>query len=145
MKCFSTDEFGRIFVLRLDQREFVLEKIKELIEKEKIVNGVVVSGIGTIDMCTLHMVMYTSYPPIEHFETWKDQPLELSSIDGIIADGKPHLHCVVSDHQKAYSGHLEEGCRVLYLCEIVIAELKSLNLERLPNQHGIMGLEAKRN
>jgi len=143
MNYFTADGIGRIFILRLDQGDFVLEKINELIKKEDIKNGVVLSGIGTLDNCTLHMVTSIGYPPVEHFETWDKKPLELSSIEGFIANGKPHLHCVVSDHEKAYSGHLEEGCRVLYLCEIVVAEVNSVNLERRPNSFGITQLEEK--
>lgn len=143
MKSFSTGEVGRVFVLRLDQGDYVLEEIRKLIKKENISDAVVLSGIGTLDNCTLHMVMSTGYPPVEHFEIWKDKPLELSSIDGIIADGEPHLHTVVSDHEKAYSGHMENGCRVLYLCEIVIMELKSIGLKRIANKYGIKELENK--
>jgi hypothetical protein len=74
---------------------------------------------------------------VEHFERWEDKPLEVSSIDGLIAGGVPHLHMVVSDHEKAYSGHLEEGCRVLYLAEVVIAELEAAGLHRVRDEKGI--------
>jgi len=147
MEYFSTKEFGRAFVLRLDQGDMVLESINELVAKEGIKDAVVVSGIGTLDRCTLHMVMTTDYPPVEHFERWEDKPLELASlasIDGIIADGKPHLHAVVSDHEKAYAGHLENGCRVLYLAEIVIVEVKSLDLVRVRNNKNILKLVSRR-
>jgi hypothetical protein len=144
MEYFSTQEIGRIFILRLDQGDMVLESINELIVKEGIKDAVVVSGIGTLDRCTLHMVMTTGYPPVEHFERWEDKPLELASIDGIIADGKPHLHAVVSDREKAYAGHLENGCRVLYLAEIVIVEVKLLDLTRVPNDKNILELISRK-
>jgi hypothetical protein len=144
MEYFSTQEIGRIFILRLDQGDMVLESINELIVKEGIKDAVVVSGIGTLDRCILHMVMTTGYPPVEHFERWEDKPLELASIDGIIADGKPHLHAVVSDREKAYAGHLENGCRVLYLAEIVIVEVKSLDLTRVPNDKNILKLISRK-
>jgi len=88
------------------------------------------------------MVTTTGYPAVEHFERWEDKPLELSSIDGVIADGKPHLHAVVSDKEKAYSGHLEEGCRVLYLAEIVIVELVGANLSRIYDENHILKLSS---
>lgn len=143
MEYFSKPSIGRTFVLRLDQGDYVLESINQLIEKENIKNGVVVSAIGTLDKCVLHMVMTTGYPAVEHFERWDDKPLELSSIDGIIADKRPHLHTVVSDHEKAYAGHLEEGCRVLYLAEIVILELNSIELTRIYNEKNILKLIEK--
>jgi len=144
LKYFSTEEIGRVFVLRLDQGDMVLESINQLIADEGIKDAVVVSGIGTLDKCTLHMVMTTGYPPVEHFERWDDVPLELASIDGIIANGEPHLHAVVSDSEKAYAGHLEPGCRVLYLAEIVIVEVKSMDLMRVRNEKNILQLVTRK-
>lgn len=144
MEYFSTEDIGRVFVLRLDQGDMVLESINEFIAKEGIKDGVVISAIGTLDMCTLHMVTTTGYPAVEHFEHWENKPLELSSIDGIIADGQPHLHAVVSDSEEAYSGHLENGCRVLYLAEIAIMELKSMDLARVYNDKRILKLISRK-
>ena len=143
MDYFSTEGLGRAFILRLDHGDYVLESIVGLIKEENLKDAVVVSAIGTLDKCKLHMVFTTGYPPVEHFEYWEDKPLELSSIDGVIADGKPHLHAVVSDHERAYSGHLEEGCRVLYLAEIVIIELKSSDLVRAYDDDRILKLVSR--
>ncbi|HPU08305.1 MAG TPA: DNA-binding protein [Candidatus Atribacteria bacterium] len=144
MEYFSTEQIGRVFVLRLDQGDMLLESIKELIAKEGIKDAVVISAIGTLDMCVLHMVTTTGYPPEEHFERWDNEPLELVSVDGIIADGEPHLHAVVSDSEKAYAGHLENGCRILYLGEIVIGELESMDLKRIYNDKHILKLISQR-
>ncbi len=140
MEYFDGRTTGRVFMLRLDPGDFLLECINDFIKKENIREGYIASAIGTLDYCVMHMVMTTGYPPVEHFERWDDKPLELTSIDGIIADGTPHLHMVVSDHQKAYSGHLEPGCRVLYLAEIVIVELEPSGLKRVRNEKGILKL-----
>lgn len=144
MEYFSTEQIGRVFVLRLDQGDMLLESIKELIAKEGIKDAVVISAIGTLDMCVLHMVTTTGYPPEEHFERWDNEPLELVSVDGIIADDEPHLHAVVSDSEKAYAGHLENGCRILYLGEVVIGELESMDLKRIYNDKHILKLISQR-
>ncbi len=140
MESFASRTTGRIFILRLDPGDYLLECINDFIKKGNIREGYIASAIGTLDYCVMHMVMTTGYPPVEHFERWEDKPLELTSIDGIIADGTPHLHMVVSDHQKAYSGHLEPGCRVLYLAEIVIVELEPSGLKRVRNEKGLLKL-----
>jgi len=90
------------------------------------------------------MVTTTGYPAVEHFERWENKPLELSSISGLIANGEPHLHAVVADTEKAYSGHLENGCRILYLGEIVIMELKSMDLARVYNDKHILKLVSRK-
>jgi len=143
LEYFSTEKTGRIFVLRLDSGDYLLESIESLIQKESIKDAVVVSAIGTLDEYRVHWVTTTGFPPENRFEHWKDKPLELGSVGGVIANGKPHLHIVVSDSEKAYSGHLEKGCRVLYLAEIVIIELKSLHLSREYDERHISRLTSR--
>ena len=66
---------GRVFAIRLDRGDLILESIIEFVKKEGIKDAVVVSGIGTLDCCTLHMVMTTGIPVVEHFKKWEDKPL----------------------------------------------------------------------
>ncbi len=133
MDYFSAAEWGRTFILRLDRGDYVLESIIELINKENIKDAVVVSGIGSLDECVIHMVTNTETPYQEYFKRWSNQPLELASVSGLIINGQPHLHTVVSDTESACAGHLEKGCRILCLGEIVITEMKALNLARIPD------------
>ena len=140
MDTFVTEDKDKIHILGLDQGDYVLESICRLIKEKDIRQGIVLSGIGTLDRCVIHMVTTTGYPPVEHFASWEDQPLELPSIQGIIASGTPHLYIVISDREKAYGGHLEEGCRILYLGEVAILELDDNHMRRIPNEKGIMML-----
>jgi len=140
MKIFTGDKFGKVHVLRIDRGEYLLENIENFIENKNINNAVVMSAIGTVDNCVMHMVMTTTLPPVDNFVKWENKPLEIASINGVIANGSPHLHMTVSDHEYAYAGHLEHGCRVLYLCEIVIAEMEGFNFHRIRNKNNILEL-----
>jgi len=109
--------------------EMLLEKITEIARQIK--NGVVVSGIGTLKSCRPHCVTGIDFPPVEDFITLHDVPLELVSLQGIIADGKPHIHALVSrGFRETYAGHLEDSCEVLYLAEILIVPLQGKQLTR---------------
>lgn len=143
MKIFNRGKPGRTIILRLDQGDDVLDCVNQAIKENQIQDGYIASGIGTLDECVLHMVMTTGYPPVEFFARWQDKPLEVASISGIIADGFPHLHTVISDHEKAYAGHLERGCRILYLGEVVIQEILGQSLTRLRNEKQINELTDK--
>lgn len=143
MEYFSAENTNRSFVLRLDQGDYLLESIRRLIEEEKIQYGVVISGIGTLDASVLHMVTTIGYPPVEFFDKKTDLPLELVSIDGVIADFSPHLHMTISNKEAAFAGHLEEGCRVLYLAEIVIQELSGLEVHRIRDEKNLLKLSKK--
>ncbi len=143
MKYFVDEGNTKRVIVRLDTGDLLLESLEQVIREADIRNGVVVSGIGTLSDTRIHMVTTTTYPAIEIYPEWKDVPMELSSISGIIADYSPHLHMVFSDTEKTYSGHLEHGCKTLYLCEIVIEVFEKINLIREKNSKGIMELEAK--
>jgi predicted DNA-binding protein with PD1-like motif len=113
--------------------ELLLESIKEAIQAQGIRNGAVVSGIGTLKTCQMHYVEHTGFPPRDHFYTL-NKPLELLSVNGLIADGEPHLHIAVScGEDEVYGGHLEPGSEVLYLAEIAILVFDDLPLERQPD------------
>ena len=78
----------------------------------------------------MHYILHTDFPPEDAIFTL-EQPLELLSVSGIIADGEPHLHGVVSHKDnEAKGGHIEPGCEVAYLAEIVIHKFNSLKLVR---------------
>ena len=95
------------------------EVLVELAQTEKIENAVVVSGIATFNEVNMHMATTYGFPIEYHVENLKE-PLELAGLDGTIIDFEPHLHGVVSNAEKTWAGHLLDGCRVLYLGEIVI-------------------------
>ena len=93
------------------------ESIKEAIKKHDIRNGAVVSGVGTLKRCHLHYVDTSTFPPVNKFYVI-DEPLEIGSISGLIADYEPHLHITVGCREnKAWNGHLENDsvARAKYL------------------------------
>lgn len=143
MDCFISERRGRTFILKLEQGEYLLESINALIKEKNIANAVIVSGIATFDRSVLHMISTTDYPIQTYIDRRTDVPLEVVSIDGFIADGDPHIHCTISDRHCAYAGHVLEGCRILYLGEIVLEEILDLDIERRLNEKGARHLYKK--
>ena len=132
MDVFPGGGVTEVIVVRLDQGEDVLASIEEIAHECDLHTGVVLSGIGTLDQATLHHITHTGYPPKDQIVQYEG-PIELLSIDGIIAHYGPHLHTCISIADKTYAGHLEPGCRVLYLAEIAIGKLDGLLLTRRRN------------
>ena len=143
METYVSDRVGRTFILKLVQGEDLLGSVEKLIREEKIENAVVVSGIATFDRSRLHMISTTGYPADVYIDEKTDVPLEVVSVEGFICDGQPHLHCTISDRNGAYAGHLLEGCRILYLGELVIQELLGLNIHRHLTEKGIKHIYPK--
>lgn len=139
MNFVSSDAGIKTHVLAVEPGEYMMESLTAMIEQTGIKNGAVVSGMGTLDHCIMHMVT----PDGQTLQEWHNDPLELVGMQGVIADGTPHIHAVVSNKQAAVSGHPHDGCRVLYVCEIVVLEFTGLDLVRLDGAAGIEVLQAK--
>ena len=50
------------------------------------------------------------------------------SMNGLIAEGEPHIHFTASTPDGAFGGHMEEGCICYVLCEIGIVELEGARM-----------------
>jgi predicted DNA-binding protein with PD1-like motif len=132
MQVFPGGQIAEIVTVRLDKGEDVLASIEKVARERGIHTGVVISGIGTLYEARLHHITHTGLPPRDEFVTYEG-PIELLSIDGIIAEFAPHLHTCISIKDQTYMGHMEPGCRVLYLAEIAIARLEGVRLTRKKN------------
>lgn len=121
--------------IRIDPGELFLESLQRAIQEEKIRAGVVISGIGSLSVCKIHVVN-AGYPPnlltrVQKYYEYKGS-IELLSVQGIIADGEPHLHITFADeNQNVHGGHLENGCVVLTMAEIAILRADSLPAKRV--------------
>ncbi|MBN2536185.1 MAG: DNA-binding protein [Spirochaetales bacterium] len=135
---------SKIYTIGFEPGDMLLEKLEKAIKENNIRNGAVISGIGTLKRCRMHYVTHTGFPPKDVIFTL-EKPLELLSINGLIIEGKPHLHIVVSrGKEKTRGGHLESGSEVLYLAEVAIMEFEGLHAERkYDSERGINLLKNK--
>lgn len=132
MEAYMHSQHGSFYAIRLDKGDDLLNSIENFIEQNHIRDAVILSGIGTLDQCCMHFVTHTDDASKMDFKEWNDTPLEIASISGIIADGTPHLHMVVSTNENSWGGHVEPGCRTLYLCELMLMTLPGFYLTRTP-------------
>lgn len=136
---YGCGKLERVVVVSVFPGEYLLETIKDVIRREHIEHGIVLSSFGTLSEVHLHWVTTTGFPPVEHFAKYEG-PFELLSLSGIIVHGEPHIHAVVSNVQGAYGGHLEPGNKVLYLCEVAIGVLTEISMRRELRPEGIRQL-----
>ena len=117
----------------------LLEGVQKAIEENNIRDAVVLSCIGTLSSMTWHRVTTLEARPHEEYPT-VNGPLELCSVQGLVVGGIPHFHIVCSDKDGTYAGHLEPGCEVLYLAEVVLMELTGAPLRRVTDENGLRQL-----
>lgn len=140
-----TDGDGHVIV-RLDTGDRVLESIREACEEHAVDTGAVVSAIGTLRNLNIN---YLHTADLEQEQTDRNTDLELggcwevSGVQGLIADGDPHLHVTAHDGERTVAGHLEEGNEVNALFEILIRNLDGPQLTRRPNEYGVSMLEER--
>jgi hypothetical protein len=126
---------SEVILVRFDPGELLLEGLRELLVAEKIRMGIVVSGIGTFSDCRIHHSV-AGYPPNlltrhQHYIELTGS-YEIAAIQGIIADGEPHLHVTLCEGDKTIAGHLEDGCKVLTLAELAILKADAGRIRRVP-------------
>ena len=120
----------------------MLQCVNQAISEHNIKNGAVVSMIGTLDKARYHMIQTTQDDPTNGFYT-VEGPIEVAAGQGLIIDGQPHIHICMATPEASYLGHLEEGCRVLYLAEIAIEKYSDEELTRKKDEFGIAALGCK--
>ncbi|WP_435102824.1 PPC domain-containing DNA-binding protein [Halarchaeum sp. P4] len=141
METFTSEE-GYV-LLRLDRGDLALECIRDAVAEHDVDTGVVVSGLGTFSNLNIHYVDRTDLPEeqadrnvaLELEGSW-----EVTNVQGLIADGDPHLHVTAFDGERTVAGHLEEGCEVNVLGEFAIRKLDDPELTRVPNEHNVSQL-----
>jgi len=137
MTSFVAPTSGRVLLIHLTNGDDLVQSIEAACKDAGIVTGVLLSGIGSLRRFHYHYILSTNDKPDDVYEVI-ESPLELAALQGIILEGKAHLHAVVSEGgTKTYSGHVEdEGSEVQYLVEISILEVKEIKLGRRAGAFG---------
>ena len=135
MKYFVSPQVGRTFILRMERGDYLRESLVDLAKRENIKNAVILSGIAALDEANIQMSITYGFPVEYHMEHLQE-PLELANLDGTIINSEPHLHGCISNATRTWAGHILDGCRILYLGEIVVQELLGNDLERRADQDG---------
>jgi predicted DNA-binding protein with PD1-like motif len=133
---------GRVMVARLKPGSDLLGALQEMVEDEGVEAGVILSGVGLLEDARLRNCksLPEEFPITDENRTYLSfsRPLEILSMSGNIsmAEGSPlvHAHVTLSyiegDEIGVVGGHLIEGCIVFGFAEIILMELKSVQMEK---------------
>ena len=120
---------NKVHILRVDPGEDVLASVNAFLARSGLRQAVVLGGYGTLAASRLHWVMHNRLPPEDTFGR-AEGGIEILSMNGLVVEGRPHIHVTLSTPAGAYGGHLEEGCITYVLCEIFFAEVEGVELSR---------------
>jgi len=131
MQFFGSKVPGRTYLLVFDRGELLLEGIQEMVRKEGIESAVITGGIGSLTELKCHAIAGTGLPATDA-PMHAVGPIELSSVQGSVVGGDPHVHVVAwnYDNKETYVGHLEPGSRVCFRAEVSMQMLEGVQFDR---------------
>lgn len=137
---------GRVVMGKLAMDIDLLEGIEELIKKERIQTGVILSGIGALKKATFRnlKVLPPDLKVEKHHRLYLEleQPMEIVSLTGWIAtreDGEPEIHAhfsastVMEDKVVTLGGHLTPGTITSVKVAVVIGLIEDTNIGAGPD------------
>lgn len=130
MDSYESDD-GHVIV-GMEPGDLVLESLQEAIDEHDVDTGAVVSGIGTLTNFNFHYVHTNdiSDPDARNTQVEREGAWEVTNVEGVIADGEPHLHVSAYNGEETVGGHLEGGNEVNVLAEFTIKKIAGLSLTR---------------
>ncbi len=134
-------KMGRVVMGKLAMDIDLLKGIEELVKKEKIRTGVILSGIGALKKATFRnlKILPPDLKVEKHHRLYLEleQPMEIVSLTGWIAtreDGEPEIHAhfsvstVMEDKVVTLGGHLTPGTITSVKVVVVIGIIEDTDI-----------------
>jgi uncharacterized protein len=116
-------EFKRVIVLRFKFDTDLLAGMEKMVRQEKIKNGVILSGIGSVRGYHIHQVSNRTFPSKNTFIKDPTAHADIIGMNGYVIDGKLHPHMTLADADKSFGGHLEPDTKVFTFAIVTIGVL----------------------
>jgi predicted DNA-binding protein with PD1-like motif len=128
-----TSGFERLEIVRMRSGTDLLAGLNLAVEEKNIKNAVILTGIGSVTDYHYHVVSDKNLPPAEEYPK-ASTPMDLTSVQGYILNGKVHAHITLSDENSMVGGHLEPGTKALTFFIVTIGVLPDdLNMKGFDN------------
>jgi len=129
----QSTELHRIEIIRMRSGIDLLEGLNKAVKEKNIKNAVILAGIGSVTDYHFHVVSDKNFPPAEEYPK-ASVPMDLTSVQGYIMNGRVHAHITLADENSMVGGHLEPGTKALTFFIITIGVLSDdLDIEDFDN------------
>ena len=126
--------FSRVIVLRFKYQADLFAGIENMVKQEKIQNGVILAGAGSVRNYQIHSVSNRTFPSKNTYVKNPTAPADIISMNGYIIDGKIHAHMTMANPDKAFGGHLEPGTTVFTFAIVTIGVMNDVDLSRVDDK-----------
>jgi predicted DNA-binding protein with PD1-like motif len=129
-------QFDRIMVLRFKNQTDILAGLDSIVKKEKILNAVILTGIGSVTDYHIHTVSNRIFPTKNIFLKDTTSSADIVNLNGYIIDGHVHAHMNLTYADKTFGGHLEIGTKVFTFAVITIGVFQDgIDLRRVDDKN----------
>src|SRR3989442_6551093 len=97
---------GEVIVVRLAYGDLLLESLQEICRREKIRNGVILTGFGSLTDLSVTGVLGPAFPPRRFFKPQRPRGVEIIAMSCVIAHYHLHWHIVLADKVRGLRRHL---------------------------------------
>jgi len=106
------------------------------VKEQKIRNGVILNGFGSVRNYQVHQVSNRTLPSKNTFVKDPTGPADIAAMSGYVLNGRLHPHITLATPDKAFGGHLEPGTNVFTFAVVTIGVLPDgLDLGRLDDKN----------
>jgi len=129
-------QFERVVLLRFKYNVDLLASLEDAIKKNKIQNGVFLSGFGSVTGYQVHQVSNRTFPSKNMFVKDPTAPADIIGASGYIMNGRAHAHLALANPDKAFGGHLEPGTTVFTFACLTVGVLPAnLDISKLDDKN----------
>ena len=129
-------QFERVVVLRFKYDTELLAGLERMVKEQKIRNGVILNGFGSVRNYQVHQVSNRTLPSKNTFVKDPTGPADIAAMSGYVLNGRLHPHITLATPDKAFGGHLEPGTNVFTFAVVTIGVLPDgLDLGRLDDKN----------
>lgn len=126
--------FDRIVVIRVKNGADLLKGMMKVVQEEKIRNGVILAGIGSLRGYEVHQISNRELPTQDTFERNPMQPADLVSMNGYVIDGRIHAHVTLATPDHVIAGHLEENTEVYTYAMVTVGVMSDADLAKIDDK-----------
>jgi predicted DNA-binding protein with PD1-like motif len=127
-------QFDRVVVMRMKFKTDLLHGLEQMVKQEKIRNGVILSGIGSLRGYHVHQINNRDFPTRNIFTKALDTPCDLVSMNGYIVNGVIHAHMTLGTGEKTIAGHLEPGTEVFTYAIVTVGVMNGTDLGKVDDK-----------
>ncbi len=130
---YSEGSLGRVFVLRMDHGEDLIESLQKFLQEKKIKTCTAFFMGALRDGRAVTGPKLPTVPPLPHYEAYESawEVFGMATIYQSVEGPKLHIHSAMGRGRQSILGCIRDKAEVYLIVEAVLFEIFGLNAERV--------------